>query len=684
MRSPIALRHRGVRAATAAALAVCLTAAIVASALVWPSAAAAVTKPVVTIQPADQTASPGSKVSFVAHASGDPKPSRLWLRSTDGETWLPVAGAHGHTLTVKATAAVNGYSYKALFTSSGGHVYSRGALLTVRQPAAKPVISVQPAALKVATGATVAFSAAASGSPAPAVQWQESRNGSTWTPIAGAIGPTLSLVAAKAQSGTKFRALFTNVNGKATSKVAALVVVNPTKAPLVTRHPLSLTAAAGQWATFTAAASGDPKPRVQWQVSRRGGGWAAIAGATATTYRVHASADLNGNRYRALFTNGSGRAASGPAVLKVGAGSVKPRVLLQPTAEIVALDGKAQFTAAARALPAAAVQWQQSSGSGSWSDVPGATKPALSVKATKARNGYSFRAVFRNSAGTATTRAAKLKVVSTVKPVVTLNPSAQTVVVNGQAVLAAAATGKPAPKIIWQESSDGKKWTTVTGATGNFYFFAATMADFGVSYRAVFTNSAGSTPTKAVRLTVLKAATKPVINVQPANEVLSAGKLLTFNSFAAGVPWPSVQWQYSAGGAAWTDIPGATGWTYQAVATSTMNGWNLRAVFSNSTGSTISNPATLTVWSAPTVTVQPTSQSAKVPATVTFTSTAGGTPKPAQRWQQSSNGTTWTDIPGAVGEKLTVTAFGEQKFRAVFTNAAGEATSATATFSVIK
>jgi hypothetical protein len=91
-------------------------------------------------------------------------------------------------------------------------------------------------------------------------------------------------------------------------------------------------------------------------------------------------------------------------------------------------------------------------------------------------------------------------------PQVTTQPRAQSAQVGGTVTFTAAATGLPTPTVGWQYSTDeGKKWTSVPGAfrdsrtTGKL-----TAAENGRWYRAVFTNTAGITPTKAARLTVTK------------------------------------------------------------------------------------------------------------------------------------------------------------------------------------
>jgi hypothetical protein len=90
---------------------------------------------------------------------------------------------------------------------------------------------------------------------------------------------------------------------------------------------------------------------------------------------------------------------------------------------------------------------------------------------------------------------------------------------------------------------------------------------------------------------------------------------------------------------------------------------------------------------APTITQQPADASVTVPATATFNAAASGEPEPTVRWQLSSDaGTTWNDIPGATATAYTTpaTTAGDDgaRFRALFTNASGSATSNAATLTV--
>lgn len=88
-----------------------------------------------------------------------------------------------------------------------------------------PAITTQPGNASVNPGATATFTAAASGTPAPTVQWQSKAGSAEWADVAGATSASLTVAeATAAQSGTQYRAVFTNTKGTATTDAATLTV----------------------------------------------------------------------------------------------------------------------------------------------------------------------------------------------------------------------------------------------------------------------------------------------------------------------------------------------------------------------------------------------------------------------------------------------------------------------------
>lgn len=184
--------------------------------------------------------------------------------------------------------------------------------------AVAPAVTTQPSGATVALGGTATLTAAASGVPAPTVQWQVRRGGADWADVPGATSGTLEVVVTAAEDGARYRAVFTNAAGTATTQEAVVAVTR--SAPVVTAHPQAAGARLGTWATFDAAATGYPTPRVRWQVRWFSGPWLPVPGATATTLRVPVTPLAYGTQYRAVFSNGEGSAATQAARLTVRTG----------------------------------------------------------------------------------------------------------------------------------------------------------------------------------------------------------------------------------------------------------------------------------------------------------------------------------------------------------------------------
>jgi len=87
----------------------------------------------------------------------------------------------------------------------------------------------------------------------------------------------------------------------------------------------------------------------------------------------------------------------------------------------------------------------------------------------------------------------------------------------------------------------------------------------------------------------------PAITANPVNWSGASSINFTFTAGASGYPPPTVQWQTDSGtsGATWTAVSGATSTTYSSAASSA-NGYEYRAVFTNTSGSATTTAATVT------------------------------------------------------------------------------------------
>jgi hypothetical protein len=103
--------------------------------------------------------------------------------------------------------------------------------------------------------------------------------------------------------------------------------------PVVLSNPSDQSVMEGDAFTFTAVASGNPTPSIQWQISTDSGAtFVDIPGASQTTYTAIANLADDGSLYQAVFTNDEGDAVTSAALL-----SVLPADTTAPDAPIVSL-----------------------------------------------------------------------------------------------------------------------------------------------------------------------------------------------------------------------------------------------------------------------------------------------------------------------------------------------------------
>jgi hypothetical protein len=637
------------------------------------------------------------------------------------------------TATIAGTpAAGTGGSYSLTLTASNG-VSPNGTLAFTLTVDAAPVIVTSPTSTTINAGGNASFTSSATGYPAPAVQWQVSTNGgTTFTSItnggvySGATTDTLSITAATASMDKyEYQALCTNTlfgAGSPTTTTTAPATLTVDNAPAISINPSNSTVNANGNTSFSAAATGDPTPSVQWQLSTNGGAnfnnitnGGVYSGATTNTLTITgATAPMNTYEYQAVYSNtllGAGSpstATSTPATLSV---DYAPGISTNPTNSTVNAGGNASFTSSATGNPTPTVQWQVSTNGGATFNnitnggvYSGAASNTLHITAAPAAmNSDEYRAVYSNtlfgagSASTAATTAATLTV--DFGPTVTGNPVNQTVNTGSNATFTVAANGNPAPTVQWQISTNGGTTfnnLTSTGiysgvTTHTLTLTAATLAENGHEYRAVLSNTlldAGSPSTATTTAATLTVDAAPVVGINPTGVNINAGDNTSFTSSATGNPAPTEQWQLSSdGGSTFTNITDGgvySGSTTQTLSitgsTADMNGDEYRDVFTNGTGTADTNPSTLSVDFAPMVTANPTNDTVDAGGTASFTAAAAGNPAPAVQWQVSTDGGgTFNDLAntgiysGVTTQTLdlTGTSLTENgcQYRAVFSNA---------------
>lgn len=244
------------------------------------------------------------------------------------------------------------------------------------------------------------------------------------------------------------------------------------------------------------------------------------------------------------------------------------------------------------------------------------------------------------------------------------------------------------PEIQWQVSTDGgATWAPLGGQTSTTLTLNAVTGGMNNNqYRVVVNNACPSSATS--QAAILTVGTPAAITAQPAAVTVCSGEGASFSVTTTGTG-VTYQWQQSTdGGSTWSDISGATSSTHNInnVATSD-NGNRYRVLVTGCAGVITSNAATLTVNETVSITTQPASVNVCSGGDGVFNVVAIGS-SPTYQWQVSTDGgATWTNVPGATADGLTInnvtTAQHNNQYRVLINNICGTpVTSTSATLTV--
>lgn len=282
---------------------------------------------------------------------------------------------------------------------------------TIREtgPNPAPQWQTQPQSKQVVTGQSASFTVQASGTPAPAYQWQISTDaGVTWGNLseggnfAGTTNGTLKIVATNVgMTGNQFRCVATNSAGSTTSNTATLTVITPLT--FVTQ-PVGLNVKAATKVTLSVSATAASALTYQWQFNG-----ANITGATNATLVFKSVATANSGNYTVVVTSALGSLTSDSAMLMVA--KVVPKITVQPSPFSTMAGSTATFSVTATGDPVLSYMWKKGTVLVvNGTNVSGATSARLVLSNVSSSTAGSYLVVVSNPAGKATSKSVKLVV----------------------------------------------------------------------------------------------------------------------------------------------------------------------------------------------------------------------------------------------------------------------------------
>ena len=340
---------------------------------------------------------------------------------------------------------------------------------------------------------------------------------------------------------------------------------------------------------------------------------------------------------------------------------VPTAISTQPVSRTINQGGTATFTVVATGTGPFSYQWRKGG-----TAISGATSASYTIVSAQASDAASYDVVVTNVAGSATSAPATLAVI--IPPAITLQPSDTTVTQGSLATFSVTASGTAPFTYQWRKGGVN----VTAGTASSLSITAAQPSDVG-NYDVILTNPAGSVTSGTAHLTV----NVPVsISTQPSSLVLTQGASAVFSVVATGTTPITYQWR--KGG---VNITGATSASYTKSSTTSADAGSYDVVLTNAAGSVTSSSATLTINVPLTITTQPFSVTVNQGTGATFSVVATGTTPITYQWRKGG-----VNISGATSASYSIPATASAdagSYDVVLSNAAGSATSNSATLSII-
>ncbi len=273
-------------------------------------------------------------------------------------------------------------------------------------------------------------------------------------------------------------------------------------------------------------------------------------------------------------TDGGGNTGGG------GTTVVAPVISVQPKDLNLAEGQAASFSVTATGTAPLTYQWRKDGAA-----IAGATSATFSLASVSASSAGTYTVAISNSAGSATSLGAVLKVSNSVlAPQILVQPRDTTIAAGTPFSLSVTASGTAPLSYQWRKGG-----TVIAGATNANLALAGQVSDAG-SYAVSVSNSvATATSTNAV-VVVTSTPLALTIAAQPVSQTISAGGTATFRVVAAGAAAFTYQWQKDG-----TPIAGETSDTLTVANAATSAAGSYRVFVSAGANTVASSLATLTV-----------------------------------------------------------------------------------------
>lgn len=592
-----------------------------------------------------------------------------WKSSVDNINFTPITN-DGTDLAYDAPAGLMQNTYYKRVVTAGGvcAAESNTVMVTVNKVTAGTVSGSQ----NICTGGDpVVFTEVvpATGAGTLSYQWRYSTETIPWTDITGASSAQYDVPAGQTQT-MHYRRVTTSL---APGPVACAATSNILSVYIIDVHGGTIagdqtTVQGGDPVAFTEVlAPSGPDITLQWQQSFDGNTWSDVPGALGATYDVAAGVQQT-TYYRRQATAVDGVTCKAYSnTLTVFVNAVAGGVVAGDQAicsggqpglftEAVAATGSGQLT----------YQWQISSNSNEWSNIPGASGKTFQAE-PPGINAY-YRRVTTSTLHDITATAASNIITVTINSVAGGSVTGNQIICRGGDPAAfienGAASGSGDLSYQWQLSHDNEAWSDIGGANGTGYDAPAGVQENTYYRRYVISLLNGVTCMQPGNVLTVSINTVSG-GVVAGDQVLCQGQtpaafIQSVASTGAGML--SYRWQRSYDNNTWDNLPDASGTGYQIPNGDVAQHAYYRRVTTSTLGDAActvpSNAVTvlLNAVSSGTISGDQVICSGGDPTAFLTATPAAGAGTLSYQWQQRipSVNSAWSNISGAVGQVYDV------------------------------
>lgn len=567
------------------------------------------------------------KRTLTAVASGGAGTQTIrWQEKNAGGAWVNIfTGAVYTTPTLTASR-----DYRVQVTNTGSSCLTTLDLKVFVYPI--PPVTTNTPSFTMCTGGFKVINASGVGNTGSSYSWYPATGLSATSGLSVTATPTVT---------TTYTVVGTQATTGCSASSTSVIVVVPD--PVLTISAPGTTICSGTSIALSAAmAGGTGTFTYQWQTSTNGtSNWQNLSGATSTSYTTPA---LTATRYYRLYATCNGNGCSTPLYSNTLAINVVPQPALTLSgANQICTGGSSSLSVAQTGGTGnCSYAWQHSDDGGlSWLSATGANVSSFNTPVLTANRIYRVNGSC-TGIGCAAATSNQLAITVNPKPTISVTGTTQvcsgnSTTLNAQIVSGGAGTCTPE----WQENISGT-WTTLS--TGSSSLTSPVLTTTGKSYRVIYNCSAsGCAATQNVSLTVLATP-----NVTTNTPTFSSCAGFAKNITASGV---------NAGGTyTWSPATGLNTTTGATVTATPISTTTYTVTGTNTTGCMATATAVFTISPDPSATI---SGPLSVPSggTATLNSTvSGGMGTCTYQWQSSTNGTSWSNIPGATSASYTTAA----------------------------